>query len=80
MVFLSAWTTDWIGVHAIFGAFLMGIVMPRKGGIAFELTKRLEDVMGICFLPLVILQKPLSSNENLVFCIIGNENEAWIDK
>lgn len=22
MVFLSAWTTEWIGVHAIFGAFL----------------------------------------------------------
>ncbi|MCF3131683.1 cation:proton antiporter domain-containing protein [Streptomyces olivochromogenes] len=29
-VFLSAWVTSWIGIHAIFGAFAFGLVMPRE--------------------------------------------------
>ncbi|GAA2718092.1 cation:proton antiporter [Micromonospora olivasterospora] len=29
-VFLSAYVTSWIGVHAIFGAFAFGLVMPRE--------------------------------------------------
>ena len=53
MVFLAAWTTEWIGVHAIFGAFLIGIIIPRMGGITIELTEKLEDVVGIALLPLV---------------------------
>ncbi|MCT2590309.1 cation:proton antiporter [Streptomyces sp. N2-109] len=28
-VFLSAWVTSWIGIHAIFGAFAFGLAMPR---------------------------------------------------
>lgn len=29
-VFLSAYATTWIGIHAIFGAFLFGFIMPRE--------------------------------------------------
>lgn len=29
-VFLSSWVTSWIGIHAIFGAFAFGLVMPRR--------------------------------------------------
>lgn len=29
-VFLSSWLTSWIGIHAIFGAFLFGVVTPRE--------------------------------------------------
>jgi len=28
--FLSAYATSWIGIHAIFGAFLFGFIMPRE--------------------------------------------------
>lgn len=31
-VFLCAYATSWIGVHAIFGAFAFGLAMPRDGG------------------------------------------------
>ena len=41
------------GVHAIFGAFLAGLAIPREGGLAIALTERLEDLAGIIFLPLV---------------------------
>jgi Kef-type K+ transport system membrane component KefB len=33
---LSAAATDWMGLHAIFGAFLFGIVMPREGAVALR--------------------------------------------
>lgn len=53
LVFGSAFFTDVIGVHAIFGAFVMGIVVPREGGLAIALTEKLEDMVSIIFLPLV---------------------------
>ena len=52
-MFLSAWTTEWIGVHAIFGAFLAGVIIPRMRGITVELTHKIEDLVTIAFLPLV---------------------------
>jgi len=30
----SAAATEWMGLHAIFGAFLFGVVMPREGAVA----------------------------------------------
>ena len=40
-------------MHAIFGAFLAGIVVPREGGLTIALTEKLEDMVSIIFLPLV---------------------------
>ncbi|MEU8758520.1 cation:proton antiporter [Streptomyces sp. NPDC048659] len=30
-VLLSAYATSWVGIHAIFGAFAFGLIMPRRG-------------------------------------------------
>jgi Kef-type K+ transport system membrane component KefB len=38
---LAAWITDGIGIHAVFGGFLLGIAMPR-GLFARELQRQLE--------------------------------------
>jgi len=50
---LSCWVTEAIGVHAIFGAFLFGAVMPRAGGEALrhETLERLEQVSVLLLLP-----------------------------
>ena len=48
---LSALTTEIIGVHALFGAFLLGAVIPHESLIARELTRRLNDVVVVLFLP-----------------------------
>ena len=48
----SAWCTEKLGVHALFGAFLAGVIMPRKDGAAHAFATRLEDVMVVVFLPL----------------------------
>ncbi|KAJ8086252.1 K(+)/H(+) antiporter [Marasmius tenuissimus] len=71
-VFASAFFTDIIGVHAIFGAFLIGLVVPRDGGLAIALTEKLEDMVGIIFLPLYFTLSGLSTDLGLL-----NDGKAW---
>ncbi|KAI5120140.1 hypothetical protein M0805_001908 [Coniferiporia weirii] len=66
MVFGSAFFTDVIGVHAIFGGFLAGLVVPREGGLAITLTEKLEDMVSIIFLPLYFTISGLSTNLGLL--------------
>jgi Kef-type K+ transport system membrane component KefB len=48
---LSAWFTDAIGIHAVFGGFILGIAMPR-GVITEQVTKKLEPFTVIFLLPM----------------------------
>ena len=48
----SAWTTEYLGIHALFGAFLAGAVMPRDDGFVHALTGKLEDLTVVLLLPL----------------------------
>ncbi len=50
-VLLSSLVTELIGVHALFGAFLMGAVIPHDSAVARDLTARLEDVVVVLLLP-----------------------------
>jgi Kef-type K+ transport system membrane component KefB len=51
LMLLSALTTEQIGVHAVFGAFLFGAIVPRETGLPRVLTGRLEDLVTILLLP-----------------------------
>ena len=35
------------------GAFVVGVIVPREGGISIALTEKLEDMVTIIFVPLV---------------------------
>jgi Kef-type K+ transport system membrane component KefB len=48
---LSAWTTEAIGIHAVFGAFLLGVVIPRDSRIAQSLKATLVQVVTVLLLP-----------------------------
>jgi Kef-type K+ transport system membrane component KefB len=48
---ISALATEFIGIHAIFGAFLLGAVTPHDSRVAKELTERLQDLVQVLFLP-----------------------------
>jgi Kef-type K+ transport system membrane component KefB len=48
---LSALATESIGIHAIFGAFLLGAVIPHNSAIARALTGKLEDLVTVLLLP-----------------------------
>ena len=51
LVLLSALATEFIGVHAIFGAFLLGAVIPHDSAIARAMCRKLEDLVTILLLP-----------------------------
>lgn len=48
---LSALATEAIGIHALFGAFLFGAVIPHDSGVAKALGRALEAPVGILLLP-----------------------------
>ncbi|KAG8902780.1 K(+)/H(+) antiporter [Tulasnella sp. 403] len=66
LVFISAFFTDVIGVHAIFGGFLAGLIIPKEGGFSIALVEKLEDLVAICFLPLYFVLSGLKTNLGLL--------------
>ncbi|MEW6284055.1 MAG: cation:proton antiporter, partial [Candidatus Eremiobacterota bacterium] len=47
----SAWCTEMLGVHALFGAFVAGAIIPHESLLARELRVRLHDLAAVLFLP-----------------------------
>ncbi|KAL8668365.1 MAG: hypothetical protein Q9168_007007 [Polycauliona sp. 1 TL-2023] len=66
LVFASAFFTGIIGVHPIFGAFLVGLICPHDGGFAIKLTEKIEDLVAVFFLPLYFALSGLSTNIGLL--------------
>ena len=52
LVLVSSGLTQLMGIHAVFGAFLFGAVLPRQGGFARALVEKLEDLVLIVLVPL----------------------------
>src|SRR5258707_5767438 len=48
----SALMTELMGIHALFGAFLAGVVMAEKKEFREYLTLQLQDFSGVFLLPL----------------------------
>ena len=48
----SAWITQTLGIHALFGAFVAGVVMPKSPTFVRETARPFEDVMLVVLLPL----------------------------
>jgi Kef-type K+ transport system membrane component KefB len=65
LVMLGAWVTDTVGIYAVFGAFILGIAMPR-GAFAHELEQKLEPLTTNFLLPLFFVYSGLNTRLNLV--------------
>jgi Kef-type K+ transport system membrane component KefB len=50
-LFASALVTEAIGLHALFGAYLFGAIIPRDSQLARQLSHRLRDLVLVLFLP-----------------------------
>ena len=48
---VSTIATEAIGIHAIFGAFLLGTIIPHDSGLARDLIGKLEDFVTVLLLP-----------------------------
>uniref|UniRef100_J3NF19 Uncharacterized protein n=1 Tax=Oryza brachyantha TaxID=4533 RepID=J3NF19_ORYBR len=62
IVLAAGFVTDTIGIHALFGAFVVGIVVPKDGPFAGVLIEKLEDLVASLFLPLYFVSSGLKTN------------------
>lgn len=65
-VLSSALVTEWLGIHALFGAFLAGVVMPRAHGFPQIVAGRLSDLLVILLLPLFFAYTGLRTHFDLI--------------
>jgi Kef-type K+ transport system membrane component KefB len=73
LLLLSALATELIGIHALFGAFLAGAVMPRHRGVVESLRRRLESFSAVFLLPLFFAFTGLRTHVGLL-----GEAGAWL--
>lgn len=73
VMLLSAWSTEVIGIHALFGAFLAGIVIPKKDGLKRKIIDRISDVSMVMLLPLFFVYTGLRTNAGIL-----NSSGLWI--
>jgi Kef-type K+ transport system membrane component KefB len=52
VVLISSLATELIGIHALFGAFLAGVIMPSIGDFRHKLSLRVESFSSVLLLPL----------------------------
>ena len=65
LLLLSAYATNAIGIHPVFGAFLMGIILPRRT-VFIEQVRSLDQVNNLLFLPLFFVYSGLRTQIGLI--------------
>jgi len=73
VLFGSAYCTEMIGIHALFGAFLAGAIMPPELSFRKILINKLEDVSLVLLLPLFFVFTGLRTRIGLL-----NEGDLWL--
>ncbi|MDR1882385.1 MAG: cation:proton antiporter [Prevotella sp.] len=73
VLFLSAYATEIIGIHALFGAFLAGVIMPPNLNFRNLFTEKIEDVSLVLLLPLFFVFTGLRTEIGLL-----NEPGLWM--
>ncbi|XP_075087408.1 cation/H(+) antiporter 18 isoform X2 [Nicotiana tabacum] len=61
-VLAAGFVTDTIGIHALFGAFVLGVLVPKEGPFAGALVEKVEDLVSGLFLPLYFVSSGLKTN------------------
>ncbi|CAL9179604.1 unnamed protein product, partial [Musa hybrid cultivar] len=62
IVLAAGFVTDAIGIHALFGAFMVGVVVPKDGPFAAVIIEKVEDLVSGLFLPLYFVSSGLKTN------------------
>jgi Kef-type K+ transport system membrane component KefB len=73
LILASAYTTERIGIHALFGAFLMGAVMPKGTQFVRHLSEKLEDFTVVFLLPIFFAYTGLKTQIGLL-----NHPQLWV--
>ncbi len=70
---LSSWCTEVIGIHALFGAFMAGIVIPKNTEIQTRIINRISDLTLVMLLPLFFVYTGLRTQAGIL-----NSGTLWI--
>jgi K+:H+ antiporter len=73
-VILSSWTTERIGIHALFGAFVAGVILPRNEPLVRHVSDRLDPLTSALLLPLFFASTGLRTSVGVL-----NGGAAWMD-
>jgi len=73
LLIASALLTEAIGVHALFGAFMAGVIMPEEMSIRKMFTEKVEDVSVMLLLPLFFAFTGLKTQIGLL-----NASHLWL--
>lgn len=69
---ISAWSTEVIGIHALFGAFMAGVIMPPNVNFRNIFIEKVEDLALVLLLPLFFVFTGLRTQIGLL-----NEPGLW---
>ncbi|KAH7676220.1 Cation/H+ exchanger domain-containing protein [Dioscorea alata] len=71
-VLVCSFLTDAIGIHALFGAFVVGVMVPKEGPFAGVLIEKTEDLISGLILPLYFVSSGLKTNVATI-----NGGKSW---
>jgi Kef-type K+ transport system membrane component KefB len=70
--YLSSFATEIIGIHALFGAFMAGVIMPSNINFRNVLIEKIEDVSLVLLLPIFFVITGLRTEIGLL-----NDPHLW---
>lgn len=73
IMLISAWITETIGIHALFGAFMAGVIIPDNARFKHIMSEKIEDVSLVLLLPLFFVYTGLRTQIGLL-----NEPGLWL--
>jgi Kef-type K+ transport system membrane component KefB len=73
LLLFSSYCTEVIGIHALFGAFLAGIIIPKDTFLQKHIIDRISDVSMVMLLPLFFVYTGLRTNAGIL-----NTSGLWI--
>src|SRR6266516_7099469 len=65
LLLLAAYATNAIGIHPVFGAFLMGVILPRRTAF-LEQVRSVDQINNVLFLPLFFIYSGLRTQIGLL--------------
>lgn len=72
VLLLSAWGAEIIGIHALFGAFMAGVIMPLEWNFRNLIINKIEDIALVMLLPLFFVLTGLRTQIGLL-----NDTSLW---
>lgn len=73
MMLVSSYITETIGIHALFGAFMAGVIMPQNIKFKSIMAEKMEDVSLVLLLPLFFVYTGLRTQIGLL-----NNSDLWM--